>query len=111
MEENKNEIPEANSMFCSDCGAKISKNAISCPKCGAPTKVRTAPSGDNKFLITILLCWFLGVFGVHRFYTGHTTIGVLQLITLGGCGIWTLIDLIILITGNYKDADGNLIKA
>jgi TM2 domain-containing membrane protein YozV len=49
--------------------------------------------------------------GIHRFYTGHTVIGVLQLLTLGGCGIWTLIDLIIIISGNFKDSEGNLIKS
>ena len=53
---------------------------------------------------------FLGVFGVHRFYTGHTALGVFQLLTLGGCGIWTLIDFIMIATGNFKDSDGNLIR-
>jgi TM2 domain-containing membrane protein YozV len=64
----------------------------------------------NKFILTLLLCWFLGVLGIHRFYTGHTGIGIAQLLTLGGCGIWALIDLIIIATGNYKDAQGNEIK-
>ncbi len=61
----------------------------------------------NQWLITLLLCWFLGVFGIHRFYTGHIAIGVVQLLTLGLCGIWVLIDLILLVTGNFKDAEGN----
>jgi TM2 domain-containing membrane protein YozV len=65
---------------------------------------------SEKFLVTILLCWFLGYLGVHRFYTGHTMIGIIQLFTAGGCGIWVLIDLIILATGSYKDAEGNPIK-
>jgi TM2 domain-containing membrane protein YozV len=65
---------------------------------------------SEKFLVTILLCWFLGYLGVHRFYTGHTVIGIIQLFTAGGCGIWVLIDLIILATGSYKDAEGNPIK-
>jgi TM2 domain-containing membrane protein YozV len=65
---------------------------------------------SEKFLVTILLCWFLGYLGVHRFYTGHTVIGIIQLLTVGGCGIWVLIDLIILATGSYKDAQGNPIK-
>jgi TM2 domain-containing membrane protein YozV len=62
-------------------------------------------------LTTLLLCWFLGIFGIHRFYTGHTGIGVAQLLTLGGCGIWTLVDLIVIAVGNFKDAQGNVIKS
>jgi TM2 domain-containing membrane protein YozV len=73
-------------------------------------KTEEQPKNENKWLTTLLLCWFLGVFGVHRFYTGHTAIGVIQLLTAGGCGIWTLIDFIIIIVGNYKDANGNPIK-
>ena len=66
---------------------------------------------NNKWLVTLLLCLLLGEFGVHRFYNGKIGTGILQLITLGGCGIWALIDLIMIITGNFTDKDGNPIKA
>ena len=62
---------------------------------------------DKNWLATLLLCLFLGGIGVHRFYVGKVGTGILQLITLGGCGIWTLIDLIMILTGNFKDGQGN----
>lgn len=64
---------------------------------------------DKNWLATLLLCLFLGGIGVHRFYVGKVRTGILQLITLGGCGIWTLIDLIMIITGSFTDKDGNKI--
>lgn len=60
----------------------------------------------KNYLATVLLAWFLGQFGIHRFYTGHIGIGIAQFLTLGGCGIWQLIDFICLCFGNYKDANG-----
>lgn len=53
----------------------------------------------------ILVCWFLGAFGIHRKMMGYDNWWI-QLITLGGCGIWAFIDLIQIIMGNMKMADG-----
>jgi len=55
----------------------------------------------------MLLCFFLGVLGVHSFYTKKTGIGVAQLLTFGGCGIWALIDFIQILTDSFRDGNGN----
>lgn len=104
-----------NEKYCKECGEIINIKAEICPKCGvrqieSPVVNEKQKEQQNKWLVTLLLCWFLGVFGVHRFYTGHTGIGIIQLLTLGGCGIWVIVDLIIIIMGNFKDAQGNPIK-
>lgn len=65
---------------------------------------------DKEWLVTLLLSLFVGSLGIHRFYVGKIGTGILQLITLGGCGVWTLIDIIMIVTGNFKDNDGNVIQ-
>jgi TM2 domain-containing membrane protein YozV len=101
-------MKQDNQKYCCECGELINVKAEICPKCGVrQMNAPTSNSKDDKWLISILLCFFLGALGAHRFYTGHIGIGVIQLLTLGGCGIWVLIDFIILLTGNFKDAEGN----
>lgn len=66
---------------------------------------------EKGFVPTILLCFFLGALGIHRFYVGKIGTGIVQLLTLGGFGIWTLVDFIMVVTGNFKDSRGLPIKA
>lgn len=65
---------------------------------------------EKSWIATLLLCLFLGGLGVHRFYVGKVGTGVIQLLTLGGCGIWTLIDFIMIIVGSFTDNEGKQIK-
>ena len=65
---------------------------------------------DKGFVPTILLCFFLGALGVHRFYVGKIGTGVLMLLTVGGFGIWTIVDFILIVVGRFEDADGYPIK-
>lgn len=102
-----------NQKYCVECGAIINIKAELCPNCGVRQRgINMTEISDekNRWIITVLLCWFLGIFGAHRFYTNHILIGIIQLITLGGCGIWAFIDLIIILTGNFKDSQGNPIR-
>ncbi|MGN1359190.1 MAG: NINE protein [Kiritimatiellia bacterium] len=100
-------------MFCENCGSNISDKAQMCPKCGHP--VASNQGDKNEWLTATLLCFFLGVFGVHRFYTGNTGTAVVMLIlSMVTCGlvsgIWALIDFILLLTGHYVAGDGHTVK-
>lgn len=68
------------------------------------SKMTSAPygSGGKSQVIALLLCALIGGLGIHRFYLGYTWQGIVQLLTLGGCGIWSLIDLIRIIMGTLK---------
>ena len=57
----------------------------------------------------LALALLLGVFGAHRFYAGRIATGVLMLLTLGGLGIWWLVDLILVATGEFRDVEGRRI--
>jgi TM2 domain-containing membrane protein YozV len=67
-------------------------------------------TSDKDFLATLLLCLFLGVLGVHRFYVGKIGTGLLWLFTGGLFGIGYIVDLILIITGNFTDKQGNVIR-
>jgi TM2 domain-containing membrane protein YozV len=73
---------------------------------------QTAASEVSPKLIlpAFLLCFFLGVLGAHRFYVGKAGTGVLQILTLGGLGVWALVDWIMIMTGDFRDSEGRALK-
>ena len=73
-------------------------------------KEANAEGGGKSQLVALLLALFLGILGIHRFYLGYTTLGIIQLLTLGGLGIWAFIDLILIITGDLKPKTGDYEK-
>ena len=104
-------------VFCTSCGKQVHASAPTCPGCGAPQQSRPAvaapvayaPAGyatDKRILPAALLCFVVGVFGAHRFYVGKTGTAIAMIFTIGGLGIWTLIDFIMIVTGSFKDSNG-----
>lgn len=93
--------------FCSKCGATVQPADQFCASCGAPllASLESASQGCS-FIVTLMLCWSLGMLGVHRFYTKNTGYGLLQLLTCGGLGVWALIDFIMILSGSYRDGEG-----
>ena len=72
-------------------------------------QVSSSEISPKSRLVAVLLCFFLGVFGAHRFYVGKIGTGILMLVTVGGLGIWALIDLIFVIIGSFRDKEGRLV--
>ena len=73
-----------------------------------PVAASTVPGvfSSRQYVTTLLLSLFLGGLGVDRFYLGQTGLGIGKLLTLGGCGIWSLIDFIMIAMRNVTDVDG-----
>lgn len=60
----------------------------------------------NTYLTTLLLCFFLGHLGVHRFYVGKVGTGILMLLTAGGLGVWYIVDMAMILLGKFKTKEG-----
>lgn len=100
--------------ICPFCGKELHPEAVKCIWCKEYIYEEVNEDSGKKFYLKAsLLCFFLGSFGAHRFYTGYTGIGIAQILTFGGFfGIWPSIDLLSIVFGNYKTKSGEeLIKA
>jgi hypothetical protein len=105
--------PITATMPCRECDREISAVARECPHCGAQqfetgkAVTRTDVPSERRALTTVLLALLLGVFGAHRFYVGKIGTGLLQLVTIGGLGLWWLFDVILIFTGQFRDKEGH----
>lgn len=88
---------------CPFCDALIQAEAKKCRYCGKWLENNQQFEQPKEFLVTLLLSAYLGYLGLHRFYTGYIGIGIIQLLTFGGCGIWSTIDFVAICFNLYKD--------
>jgi len=72
--------------------------------------LKSDSQSQNQWIVVLLLAFFLGFIGAHRFYVGKNGTGILMILTVGGIGLWVLYDLIIIITGNFKTKQGNKVS-
>ena len=93
-------------LFCRACGKQMHQSATACPGCGASQNGINNNPSEKLILPAFLLCFLFGWLGIHRFYVGKIGTGILQILTLGGFGIWTFIDLIMIIVGAFTDSEG-----
>ncbi|MCL2150591.1 MAG: TM2 domain-containing protein [Dehalococcoidia bacterium] len=103
-------------MYCSKCGQEVPPNGVYCPSCGTTTdRGQEAPSSQKSRIVAGILGILLGGLGIHRFYLGYTSIGVIQIIvsiiTLGIGGLWGFVEGILILVGNFnKDAQDQPLK-
>ncbi len=101
-----NAVTSNDMVFCRACGKQLHISAPSCPGCGALQSVTAAGASDKTIVPALLLCFFVGYLGIHRFYAGKVGTGILYLFTFGLLGIGVLVDLIMIVMGSFTDSNG-----
>lgn len=103
--------------YCANCGTEINPGAVICTSCGAAVQAaKTAAGVDQKSKwVAVLLCFFLGSFGIHDFYLGYNKYGIIKIVltccTGVGGSIWALVDFIRLLVDSINaDANGVPLK-
>lgn len=99
---------------CERCGAPVLPDAVFCARCGHPIgspyqppyRAYHEPVSEYSGLVALLLCFFLGYLGIHRFYVGKIATGLLYLVTGGLFGIGWLFDLVVIACGRFRDYYG-----
>lgn len=84
-------------------------SSTSDPAAAGPGSDTPGRVSDRSFIATWMFAWLLGFLGVDRFYLGKVGTGILKLLTLGGFGVWWLIDLILTLAGVQRDSEGRLL--
>ncbi|HEV2178203.1 MAG TPA: TM2 domain-containing protein [Terriglobia bacterium] len=104
--------PMLGNRYCWSCGAEAQPLAEICVKCGV--RLGGVPAGQagqqKEFLVALLLSILLGTLGVDRFYLGYVGLGIVKLLTAGGCGIWWIIDVVLIATDKLPDAQGRPLR-
>ena len=114
---------QSDKIYCQNCGAEIDSYTSICSKCGYHIPPKVVKTSSPKYKVTAgLLGIFLGGLGIHNFYLGYSSKGVIQLalffgglftcgLTTLGASVWGLIEGILILTGDIdRDVDGNFIE-
>jgi len=100
--------PKSSNRYCSECGHERQAHEEKCPECGIELIYHIS---NKDGILTFLLALFLGMLGIDRLYTSNLLIGILKMVSLGGLGVWWVYDIYLLVTGNYKDKYGRVVRS